>query len=141
MDATLSPETKTYLESLVSQQNHHQTESLDAAQDIHVHGDSSNGDNSSALKCASSRKDSFIQRVDVPLTFDSEFFDLIQEDLTSLDALEALEQAALSSEISALSKEIATLSKPAKFGKSDLYRWREILYVRSPCLQCDNSSG
>ena len=129
MDATLSPETRTYLEGLVSHQKYHRIESLDGTQDTNFGGESSKGSGSSAHEYASFEDGSFIQKVEVPLTFDTEFFDLLQGDVTNLDMLQAVEKESLSSEISALSKEVTVLSKPSKYGKSDLYRWREILYV------------
>jgi E3 ubiquitin-protein ligase BAH len=137
VDATLSSETRTYLEGLVFQQKGLPIKSLDDAEEAHVGGESSKGSKISGQKCASSSSSSlkggsFIQRVDVPLTFDAEFFELLRGDLTNLDALQAVEKQALGGEISALSKEVTILSKPSKYGKSDLYRWREILYVYLP---------
>lgn len=70
-----------------------------------------------------------IQKVEIPLTFDSEFFAILQGDVSSLDALQAGEQKALSDEIIALSREVTTLTKPTKLSKSDLYQWRELFAI------------
>lgn len=74
-----------------------------------------------------------IQRIEVPLTFDTEFFQKLQDEVEVLDVLQAGEQKALEGEITALSNEITALAKPSKFSKTDLYRWRELfdLYLQA----------
>ncbi len=52
-----------------------------------------------------------IQRVEVPLTFDAEFFDLLHSDVSVLDSLQAQEQKALTEEIEILSTEVKELAK------------------------------
>ena len=72
--------------------------------------------------------------MEVPLQFDSEFFSLLQGDLSQFDALQAGEQGALSDGIKALSTELCTLTKtPTKFNKSDLDSWRILfeIYVQA----------
>ncbi|KAL2151533.1 hypothetical protein VTH82DRAFT_6631 [Thermothelomyces myriococcoides] len=68
--------------------------------------------------------------VEIPLSFDSRFFGLLQADLAELDTLQAKERQLMNDKISILGNEIAEVAKPrkglAKFSKSDLYRWREI---------------
>lgn len=73
------------------------------------------------------------ETIEVPLVFDSEFFDMLQNDVTELDALQAEEQKQLTAEITELSKEVSAVSRPSRFSKSDLARWREIfeLYLDS----------
>ena len=56
-----------------------------------------------------------VQRVEVPLTFDAEFFDILHGDVATLDSLQAQEQKVLTDEIAALSKDIATLARYARF--------------------------
>lgn len=70
-----------------------------------------------------------IQRVEVPLTFDTEFFGLLQGDVTNLDTLQTGEQKAMTEEILALSNEITILTKPSRFSKTDLYSWRELFDI------------
>jgi E3 ubiquitin-protein ligase BAH len=50
-----------------------------------------------------------------------------------LDALQAEEQKSLTLEIYELSKEITALAKPTKFGKTDMYAWRQLfdLYLQA----------
>jgi len=69
------------------------------------------------------------QRVEVPLTFDAEFFGLLQDDVTNLDTLQAGEEKAMTDEIEALSREVTSLAKPSKFSKTDMNRWRELFDI------------
>ncbi|KAK1673034.1 SPX domain-containing protein [Colletotrichum godetiae] len=66
------------------------------------------------------------ERIEVPLVFDSEFFDILQSDVNNLDALQAKEEKAMVTEIVALRQEISHLTKPSRLSKSDLARWRAI---------------
>lgn len=70
-----------------------------------------------------------VHRVEVPLTFDTEFFGLLQVDVTNLDNLQAGEQKAMTDEIIALSNDITNLTKPSRFSRTDLYRWRELFDI------------
>ena len=76
---------------------------------------------------------SILRQVEIPLTFDAEFFGLLHEDVSHLDALQAEEQKSLTREIHELSKEITDLAKPTKFGKTDMYAWRQLfdLYLQA----------
>lgn len=49
--------------------------------------------------------------MEVPLTFDAEFFDILLDDVTSLDTLQTDEQKILSDEIEALSTEVTAVTK------------------------------
>ena len=69
------------------------------------------------------------RRVEIPLSFDAKFFELLQGDLTTLDALQEGEQKALTEQITALSKEISHLSAPSKFAKTDMYQWRALFDI------------
>jgi E3 ubiquitin-protein ligase BAH len=71
-----------------------------------------------------------VRLVEVPLTYDADFFGLLQEDVTTLDTFQAREQEALATDITQLSSVIRLLTKVSRFSKSDLYRWRE-LYVHN----------
>lgn len=64
-----------------------------------------------------------VQRIEIPLTFDNEFFDILHNDVQQLDTIQDTEKAALTKEIEALSDNVAEMSKPHKFGKSDMYQW------------------
>lgn len=62
----------------------------------------------------------------MPLVFDGEFFQVLQTDVVSLDALQKEEQESMTIDIVQLGQEIAEVAKPSRYSKSDLSRWREI---------------
>lgn len=66
------------------------------------------------------------ETIEVPLVFDSVFFDMLLSDVSSLDALQDTEQAQLKEEVKALGKQVSQVSRPSRFSKSDLERWRRI---------------
>lgn len=51
--------------------------------------------------------------MEVPLTFDAKFFDLLLEDVYSLDTLKADQQNCLSDQIKELSTEVSAVTKYA----------------------------
>lgn len=69
-----------------------------------------------------------LRKVEVPLVFDAEFFDILQTDVSNLDILQGEEQEKLRGEIVALGHEITKVSKPSngKRAKDDLAKWRDI---------------
>ncbi|KAL6923805.1 hypothetical protein ACHAP8_001155 [Fusarium lateritium] len=64
--------------------------------------------------------------IEVPLTFDAEFFEMLQSDVNHLDALQTEEEKTMTLEIFALGKEVEQVVKPKRFSKTDLARWRQI---------------
>lgn len=123
IDATLSDDTKEYLGAI--------SHTSDAFKE-HPHSSDANRntgnlDMPSFAKSAAAIANGAVQQIEVPLTFDAEFFGLIQGDLSGLDALHAEEQKAMTEEISALGQEVARLSQPTS--KTDLYRWRELFDI------------
>jgi E3 ubiquitin-protein ligase BAH len=74
-----------------------------------------------------------IQQIEVPLTFDAEFFEILRGDVTILDSLQAEEQKVMTEEIKSLGKEVAKVTDPSKYGKCDLERWRELfdIYIQA----------
>lgn len=64
--------------------------------------------------------------LEVPLVFDSEFFDLLQSDVQNIEALQKQELINLTNDVISLKDEVAQASKPSRFSKNDLVRWREI---------------
>ena len=49
--------------------------------------------------------------MEVPLTFDAEFFDILLDDVSSLDTLQTDEQKILTDEVKDLSTEITAVTK------------------------------
>jgi E3 ubiquitin-protein ligase BAH len=72
---------------------------------------------------------SIIQQIEVPLTFDAEFFEILQGDVTTLDRLQAEEQKAMTEGIGLLGNQVAKVTDPSKRGKNDLERWRELFDI------------
>lgn len=95
-----------------------------------VHANRTPRDNSAlATESEIATGEPVIQRIEVPLTFDAEFFKTLQSDVAVLGDLQAGEQTALADEIATLSKDIASVTKPSRFSKTDLYRWRELFDI------------
>ncbi|KAF3763728.1 hypothetical protein M406DRAFT_332180 [Cryphonectria parasitica EP155] len=75
-----------------------------------------------------------LERIEVPLVFDGEFFNILQTDVDSLDTLLQQEERSMETDIKSLGDEVSTVVRPPKaLSKSDLNRWREIfdLYVNA----------
>ncbi|KAI3392241.1 hypothetical protein diail_5961 [Diaporthe ilicicola] len=72
-----------------------------------------------------------LERIEIPLVFDGEFFNILQSDVDSLDILQQQEEKSMEADITTLGREVSAVTRPSKFSKSDLNRWREIfdLYV------------
>lgn len=66
------------------------------------------------------------ETLEVPLIFDGEFFDMLQNDVNKLDALQEEEQKQLTTEVAELSKDVSAVARPSRFSKNDLARWRDI---------------
>jgi E3 ubiquitin-protein ligase BAH len=72
-----------------------------------------------------------VERIEVPLNFDGEFFELLQTDLAQLDKLQRQEDDDMNREIVALRQDISEATKPRRFHKSDLAIWRELFELYS----------
>jgi E3 ubiquitin-protein ligase BAH len=81
---------------------------------------------------SSDRDDRRVQRVEVPLTFDAEFFTNLQAEVSNFDTLQSEEQIRLTKEIQDLGRTVARIASPSK-SKTDLERWRELfdLYLQA----------
>ncbi|KAI1857405.1 uncharacterized protein JN550_013223 [Neoarthrinium moseri] len=71
---------------------------------------------------------SSVQKIEVPLVFDGEFFDILQTDVSNLDVLQDEEQQRMKRDVVALGQEISKATKPSagKKAKDDLTKWRDI---------------
>lgn len=141
VDASLSPETRAYLEALAFRQGLLRGDGPAVPGHVLDQGDPSPENADASIVCtengARGRQDPQVgtatpstRRVEVPLTFDTEFFDLLRGDLTSLDSLQAGEQKLLTEEIQALGKVVTLVASPdPKPKKTDLYAWRELFDI------------
>ncbi|KAH7029363.1 SPX domain-containing protein [Microdochium trichocladiopsis] len=71
------------------------------------------------------------RRIEVPLVFDGEFFDLLQSDVVLLDSIQEEEQDRLGKEITALGTEVAKLTEPRRGlrDRPDRAKWRDIFQL------------
>jgi len=130
VDAQLSPDTRAYFEKLalnnpaaLTQAQPEITPETGASQAKEA-APSNDSDQTTAKQDGP-----VIQQLEVPLTFDAEFFALLRGDVNVLDAIQTKEQEALSDEITVLSDAISQVARPSKHDKSDLYRWRELFEI------------
>ncbi|KAJ4164107.1 hypothetical protein LMH87_005793 [Akanthomyces muscarius] len=144
VDASLTRESRGFLEKLASEiLDDNKRESLDQ---VRANRQNDSG-SSERLKADANNGDiGNYETIEVPLVFDAEFFDMLQNDVNELDALQAEEQKQLTTEITELSKEVSAVSRPSRFSKSDMVRWREIfeLYLDSNVFfatqECDHGA-
>ena len=120
VDAALSPASRAFLQKLSGGQSSLQVARPTVPQD-----------SSHLTQALAKTSDAGLERIEVPLVFDGEFFNILQSDVDSLDALQQQEEKSMESDILVLGEEVSAVTKPSKFSKSDLNRWREIfdLYV------------
>ena len=65
--------------------------------------------------------------IEITLHADSEFFDLLTKELSSIDDLQARQKERLTSQVNDLAKDVLEVTKPAKSrSTSDLYAWRQV---------------
>ncbi|KXJ90668.1 RING-14 protein [Microdochium bolleyi] len=74
---------------------------------------------------------SSLRRIEVPLVFDGEFFDLLQADVLLIDNIQEEEQDRLGKEITALGTEVAKLTEPRRGlrDRPDRAKWRDIFQL------------
>lgn len=119
VDASLSSVSKTFFKKLVT--------------DIHLHDAGNKAHFSPATDAnhatemtSTTNSEGQAEVVEIPLVFDTEFFDLLQSDVHKLEALQSRESKNLTNEVMQLKAEVGQVSKPSRFSKNDLVRWREI---------------
>lgn len=137
VDATLSPTTRKFLGKIVSEKATNAGSSPDIVppEGAAVMPDGPGADRGSETegRHASGPRETtkaplMVQKVEVPLVFDGEFFAILQTDVENLDILQGEEQQKMRGEIVALGQEITKVSKPSngRKAKDDLARWRDI---------------
>lgn len=68
--------------------------------------------------------------IEITLQADTEFFNLLKDELASIDKLQAEQKETLTSQVKNLGREVVAVTKPTKHGsRSDLYAWRDIFKV------------
>lgn len=136
IDARLSPETKSYIHQLALNQkltnvrisDHDDTESL-AATDSRRSSDFDLADDHSSRRVSKPHR-----LIEIPLTSDSDFFNLLQNELSGLAHLQKTERMKLHDEIAVVGNALVKAADPnSKRGKADLDKWRRLfeLYIES----------
>ncbi|KIW61160.1 hypothetical protein PV05_01317 [Exophiala xenobiotica] len=141
MDAWLTPDTRRILRRLArnsraSVSSPHRNESANG------HPEDSRGPASGSAMPDSPRSDDGDnapdneeqqpQTIEVPLTSDSEFFQILRRELADLDRLQNSEQSRIQNEITQLGHELRTLqSSKSKRSKQEIEIWRKIFELYS----------
>ncbi|KAI0157031.1 SPX domain-containing protein [Hypoxylon sp. FL1284] len=125
VDAELTPSTRDYLKQIASHTL--ETEDGPAAYDTSQAKQLDLADDSRRLSAAKEESLS-LQQVEVPLVFDGEFFEILQTDVSTLDALQQEEQDKLGKQIALLGEDINQATSPSKGrrARGDLEAWRNI---------------
>lgn len=129
VDAKLTPSTREFLKKIVSRTGETEDAPTDEPSQASPAISATPPDSCSSDHDPASGDESLsVQQVEVPLTFDSEFFDILQTDVSNLDALQEEEQDNLGKEITLLGQDINQATKPSKGRKArgDLETWRDI---------------
>ncbi|KAK8254416.1 SPX domain-containing protein [Phyllosticta capitalensis] len=135
LDARLSPTTRDYLQQLALSKpagpRVAQLRCLDSSSDQDSSGGASPPpDSNSSAPCRPLFRP--FRMVELPLTSDSEFFGILQTELSGLAALQSRETARLSAQVTALGAIASKATEPTA-SKADLAAWRRVfeLYVDS----------
>ncbi|KAK8098669.1 RING-14 protein [Apiospora kogelbergensis] len=129
VDATLSPATRDFLEK-VALQKAEQQEQPTPAPDVD-HESSASDDNEAPISGSDGTLTTTtcpVRQVEIPLVFDGEFFDILQNDVFELDTLQEEEAERLKADIASLGRTMTRTTRPSngKKARDDLARWRQI---------------
>lgn len=122
VDAKLSPSTREFLQRLaLDSKSINSAPSGESTLPVPATADSSG--NQEGLGHASR-----FRQVEVPLTFDAQFFEILQTDVSNIGALQKEEQAKLESQIAALGEDLGKAVEPSRGrkAKADLEVWRHV---------------
>lgn len=121
VDAALSPESRSFLKKLSG--SHRESSAASPGWRAFTPDSASQ----SSDEASDDPGEGEIERIEVPLVFDGEFFNILQNDVDSLDAIQQQEEKTLEADIKTLGERVSTVAKPSKkFAKSDISRWRQI---------------
>jgi len=125
VDVALSPETRQYLQNLTRKQ--HQT----GPRITEIAEEPARALPSGPHNVPQGRTPEAYHKVEVPLQSDSEFFQMLQQELSSIGTLQANERVQMTRGIDSLAQEIAKAANPLK--SPDLYAWRDVfeMYIES----------
>ena len=130
IDASLNPASRLFFEKIASELSPRRDSSanqegyLGQVEQRHVLTEAEPESSASFVQDDDSRD---YETVEVPLVFDSQFFEILHADVNSIDNLQEAEQRKMNQEITELGGELALVTKPSRFHKTDLEPWRYIL--------------
>ena len=144
MDAWLAPETKKILQRVGRRQSSVSPATIRPANGL-TRSESYSSEPSDASIERTGTHDA-IEIIEVPLTSDSEFFQILRKELQNLEDLQISEQKTLTKNIESLAKDLeavkarANKRKPSKDAKLEINSWREIfrLYLESEIFVSDH---
>jgi E3 ubiquitin-protein ligase BAH len=117
LSANLAPETRNYLHQLAV------TEKLTTVRIT----DETDEDESSINDPLNQQTQRSIRYIQIPLTTDSEFFRLLERELTRLSQLQVAERKKLSNDIHSIGDALSRAANPdSKSQRKDLARWRQL---------------
>jgi E3 ubiquitin-protein ligase BAH len=136
IDARLSPNTKRYIHELALSRRLTNVQLFDVADDALASIESRKSSTASLSDTDSQRQNSGAghKLVEVPLTSDHEFFDLLHTELCGLAHLQDQEKHKIGNEITTVGSTLVKAVEPSsKSGRADLDHWRRIfeLYMDS----------
>jgi hypothetical protein len=134
VDARLSPETKRYIHELTLHERLTDLQTSDGADGYSLASTESRKSSVSEDADSLKRLSKGHRLIEVPLTSDSEFFELLQTELSGLALLQDEEKHKIHDEITMIGKALVKAVEPSsKSGRADLDRWRRIfeLYMDS----------
>ncbi|KAI1804593.1 SPX domain-containing protein [Daldinia bambusicola] len=130
VDAKLTPTTRDFLKKVVSKTGESSDLPVCDVSNVHPVASIKPTDPPPSAEHVSLPKEDHlsVQQIEVPLVFDGEFFEILQTDVSNLDALQQEEQDKLGKEITLLGQDINTATKPSKGrrARGDLETWRNI---------------
>lgn len=150
MDAWLSPSTRRHLRRLSRNSmplvNAEEIQ-MPVAREGEAHDSETDAteatDTTDASAAAEDQDRSEIETVEIPLTSDSEFFQILRRELRSLDGLQHKEQDTIADEINALARQLQELkASKKKRSKQDIEQWRRLfeLYAESEVFRSSHEA-
>ncbi|KKA29289.1 hypothetical protein TD95_002521 [Thielaviopsis punctulata] len=133
IDATLTHASRKVIQRLLAKK-------LDDAMDT-VSEDSGNTESPDPHECIPECNESAIRQlceaepntnsevIKVPLRFDAQFFEMLQNEVHGLETIQAREEKLLTNEISELKQIVEHVARPSRFSRTDVAHWREIFQI------------
>jgi E3 ubiquitin-protein ligase BAH len=148
MDAWLSPSTRRHLRRLSRNSKPLVHVERELSPPVHKEGEADNSETDATeatdtTEASEEQQQSEVETVEIPLTSDSEFFQILRRELRSLDGLQHKEQQTISDDISRLAHQLQDLkASKKKRSKQDIEQWRRLfeLYAESEVFRSSHEA-